>query len=136
MENNLLSAIEISTDKNKLDRHLIHKTLSQTYWAQNIPRQVVDKSIDHAFCFGVYLQGEQIGFARVITDYTTFAYLSDVFVLEPYMGKGVAKELVNHMLQHPELQGLRRWVLVTKDAQTLYQQLGFEPLKFPERYME
>lgn len=127
----------ISTDKSRLDIPLIHQYLSESsYWAQNIPLVTVQRSIDHSLCFGVYDQDAQIGFARVITDQATFAYLADVFVLPDYRGQGVSKQLVETISQWPDLQGLRRWVLATLDAHALYEKFGFTPLSHPERFMQ
>lgn len=130
----------VSTDKARLDIELIHRFLAATYWARGIPAAVVRRSIDHSLCFGLYenLDGgeRQIGFARVITDYATFAYLSDVFVLEAFRGRGLGNWLVATILAHPDLQGLRRWSLVTREAHGLYRKHGFTALANPERYME
>lgn len=116
----------ISTDKTLLDIGVIHSYLSkESYWAMNIPREVVVKSVAHSLCFGVYHDGKQIGFARLITDQATFAYLADVFILEDHRGKGLSKWLMHSIHAHPELQGLRRWVLGTKDAHGLYEQFGW-----------
>ena len=132
----------ISTDKQKLNLEIIHGFLRTSYWAQDIPRSIVEHSITNSLTFGVYLRGEtgqeeqQIGFARVITDYATFAYLSDVFILEPFRNRGLSKWLIETIISHPELQGLRRWLLGTRDAHGLYQKFGFAPLKAPARFME
>ncbi len=130
----------VSTDKARLDVELIHRFLAATYWARGIPAAVVRRAIDHSLCFGLYenaQEGErQVGFARVITDYATFAYLSDVFVLEAYRGRGLGDWLVATILAHPDLQGLRRWSLVTREAHGLYRKHGFTALANPERYME
>lgn len=126
----------ISTERGRLDRALIHEFLAGSYWARGIPRKVVDRSIEHALCFGLYEGEKQIGFARVITDEATFAYLSDVFVLESYRGRGLATWLVETVLAHPRLFGLRRWMLATADAHRLYAKVGFGPLSKPERIME
>lgn len=125
----------ISTDKGKLDVETVHRFLSSTYWAKGIPMDVVRKLIQHSLCYGVYYGGEQVGFGRVITDYSTFAYISDVYVVEEHRGKGLAKWMLESMLQHPGLQGLRRWMLVTRDAQALYRQVGFKEAE-PGRVME
>ncbi len=118
---------EISTDKARLDFAMIHDYLSnRSYWAAGVPLSVVKKSIESALCFGVYYQGRQVGFARVVTDYATTAYIGDVFVLEPYRGRGLGKRLVRTILDHPELQGLRLWLLGTKDAHGLYGKFGFK----------
>jgi GNAT superfamily N-acetyltransferase len=126
----------ISTDRDRLDLDVIHRFLTECYWAKGIRREVVARSIENSMCFGVYSDGKQVGFARVISDYATYAYIGDVFVLEPYRGYGLGKWLMECIMQHPSLQGLRRWSLVTRDAHRLYQQFGFTPLKSPERHME
>ena len=117
----------ISTDKALLDVGMIHSYLAgKSYWATNIPRELVEKSIRHSLCFGVYHQKKQIGFARLITDHATVAYLGDVFILEAYRGRGLSKWLIASIHDHPELQGLRRWLLATKDAHGLYEQFGWK----------
>jgi GNAT superfamily N-acetyltransferase len=126
---------KVSTDRGRLDRELIHRFLKETYWARGIPREVVDRGIDHSLCFGVYAGAQQVGFARVITDYATFAYVADVFILPEHRGRGLSKRLMSAIVEHPELQGLRRWVLATLDAHGLYAQFGFEPLTLPEHFM-
>ena len=132
----------ISTDKAKLDIALIHYYLStESYWAKNIPLALVQQSIEGAFCFGVYKKESdglllQIGFARVITDHTTFGYLADVFILDAYRGRGISKWLMHEIMNHSQLQGFRRWMLATRDAHSLYTQFGFTSLKNPERIME
>lgn len=126
----------IDTDKRRLDLDVIHGFLRTSYWAKDIPRDVVQRSIDHSLCFGVYIADQQVGFARVISDYTTFAYLADVFVLEAYRGRGLSKHLMDAIVNHPELQGLRRWSLATRDAHGLYARYGFTPLADPARFME
>ena len=130
------SNFSISTNKSKLDLAMIHNFLKNSYWSEDIPVAVVEKSIANSFGFGVYEDSKQVGFARVITDYTTFAYLGDVFILEGYRGQGLGKWLVKSILEHPELQGLKKWLLVTKDAHELYRQYGFQNLAKPEGYME
>ncbi len=127
----------ISTDKSRLDVAAIHDFLANSsYWARNVPLATVLKSIENSLCFGVYEGDRQVGFARVITDYAVFAYLADVFILEAYRGRGLAKRLMACIVSHPELQNLRRWMLATKDAHGLYAQYGFNPLSKPERFME
>lgn len=119
----------ISTDAAKLDLAVIHQYLSRdSYWAQNIPLKVVERSVANSFCFGMYHNGEQVGFARLITDKATFAYLADVFILPGHRGKGLSKWLMSVIHSHPDMQGLRRWMLGTKDAHDLYKQFGWEPL--------
>jgi len=127
----------ISTDPERLDLDVIHEFLTNCYWSQRIPREVVAKSIEHSLCFGIYHgSGEQVGFARVISDFATVAYLGDVFVLESHRGRGLSKWLMECIMQHPALQGLRRWILLTRDAHGLYSQFGFTPLKSAGSYME
>jgi GNAT superfamily N-acetyltransferase len=126
----------ISTDPGRLDRERIHAFLAGSYWAGGIPRDTVDRSIDGALCFGLYEGPDQIGFARVITDRATFAYLADVFVLESHRGRGLAVWLMEVIRAHPDLQGLRRWILMTRDAHGLYRKFGFHEMKDPARCME
>ena len=127
----------ISDDKSLLDRALIHRFLSErSYWAKGVPREVVDRSIEHSLCFGIYHDGRQLGFARVVSDFATFAWLADVFVVEEQRGRGLSKRLVAAILAHPRLQGLRRFMLGTLDAHGLYAQFGFAPIKEVERFME
>ncbi len=127
----------ISTDKNLLDVALIHSYLSEeSYWAKNIPLQTVQRSIDNSLCFGMYKEQQQIGFARVVTDTATFAYLADVFIVERERGKGLSKELMKVIMSYPDLQGLRRWMLGTRDAHNLYKQFGWQPLTNVERFMQ
>jgi len=127
----------ISTDKALLDASRIHAFLSQSYWAKGISRDLVERSIQHSLCFGVYtLSREQVGFARVISDFTTFAYLCDVYIEPEYRGRGLSKLLMSTILSHPDLQGLRRFFLGTRDAHGLYRQFGFEVSTMPERWME
>ncbi len=125
----------ISTDKKKLDIPFIQQFLAQSYWAENIPVAIVEKSIEGSLCFGVYDGTSQIGFARVITDYATFGYLADVFIDEHYRGRGLSKWLMEIITAHPQLQGFRVWLLGTKDAHGLYAQFGFTVLDNPERFM-
>ncbi len=126
----------ISTDKGRLDVAVIHGFLTMSYWAAGVPMDVVKRSIEHSLAFGVYKEDQQVGFARVITDYATFAYLGDVFILEPFRGRGLSKWLMEVIVGHPELQGLRRWMLLTRDAHELYRKVGFTEPSHPERYME
>jgi hypothetical protein len=146
----------ISTDPARLDLDVIHGYLTNCYWAKGVPREVVARSIEHALCFGVYDSSgasprlakdkrhgagtdgilAQVGFARVISDFATIAYVGDVFVLDSHRGRGLGKWLMECITQHPALQGLRRWILTTRDAHGLYSQVGFTPVNFPERYME
>jgi len=126
----------ISTDPARIDLDVVHGFLTGSYWAEGIPPEVVRRSIEHSLCFGLYQDRRQIGFARVITDRATFAYLGDVFVLEAFRGRGLARWLLEVVQSHPELQGLRRWVLLTRDAHALYRQAGWTSLAAPDRYME
>lgn len=126
----------VSCDPARLDRSLIATFLASSYWAAGIPAATVNKSIDHSLCFGLFDGDRQVGFARVVSDYATFAYLADVFVIEPYRGKGLGEWLVECVSAHAELQRLRRWVLATRDAHGLYEKFGFTPLAKPERFME
>jgi len=127
----------ISTDPARLDLDVIYDFLTNCYWAKGIPREVVARSIKHALCFGIYDgSGAQVGFARVVSDFATVAYLGDVFVLESHRGRGLSKWMMECILQHPALQNLRRWILLTRDAHELYRKFGFTALKSPERYME
>lgn len=127
----------ISTDPSKLDVDAIHRFLStEAYWCLNIPKEKVKLSIEHSLCFGVYHQGKQIGFARVISDYSTIAYLGDVYVLDDYRGQGISKWLMETIMSHPNLQGLRRWILLTGDAHGLYHQFGWTELADPSKWME
>jgi len=126
----------VTTDRARLSEPLIHEYLSHSYWAEGVPRKTVARSMRNSLCFGLLEGSRQIGFARVITDSATFAYLADVFILEPYRGRGLAKFLMESILKHPQLQGLRRWVLATRDAHALYRKFGFTPLAKPDRFME
>ncbi len=127
----------VSTDKTRLDLPSIHHFLStQAYWSLNIPFTTVKRSVENSLCFGVYFGPQQVGFARVITDYATIAYLGDVFTLPEHRGKGLSKKLVGEIMTHPDLQGMRRWILLTGDAHGLYRQFGWEPIAKPELYME
>jgi len=127
----------ISTDPSLLDLDVIHGFLTNCYWAKGIPRDLIARSIEHSLCFGIYDgSGAQVGFARVITDFATIAYLGDVFVLESHRGRGLGKWMMECITQYPALQGLRRWILLTRDAHELYAKFGFTPLKLAERYME
>jgi len=126
---------EISTERSRLDIELIHRFLSSSYWAQGIPRQVVEKSVQNSLCFGVYFGAQQVGFARVVSDCATIGYVADVFVVPDHRGGGLGKWLIETIVAHPELQGLRRILLATQDAHGLYVQFGFTALANPERFM-
>jgi GNAT superfamily N-acetyltransferase len=125
----------ISDEPERLQPEVIVEYLARAYWSNQRPRAVVEKSLKHSLCFGVYEEQTQIGFARVVTDRATFAYLADVFILESHQGHGLGKWLVKTILEHPDLQGLRRWMLATRDAHGLYAQFGFAALENPDRYM-
>ena len=126
----------ITTDPAHFDIAMVHGYLTSCYWAEGIPRETVKRSIAGALCFGLFERDAQIGFARVITDYATYAYLADVFILEPHRGKGLSTWMMECILADSRLQGLRRWSLVTRDAHGLYEKFGFTALANPQRYME
>jgi GNAT superfamily N-acetyltransferase len=127
----------LSTDPSLLDVALIHHFLSkESYWAPGIPREIIERSIKNSLCFGLYHESRQIGFARMVTDRATFAWLGDVFVLDAYRGEGLGKWMIESLLKHPDLQGLRRILLGTRDAHGLYTQYGFTPLSDPSRFLE
>jgi GNAT superfamily N-acetyltransferase len=126
----------ISTDRERIDLDVVHGFLTDCYWAKGISREIVARSITNSLCFGLYAERKQVGFARVISDCATYAYIGDVFVLESFRGRGLGKWMMECIMQHPGLQGLRRWSLVTRDGHGLYSEFGFEPLKKPQNYME
>ena len=126
----------ISTDKERLNVELVHEFLKDSYWASGIPEEVVRRSIENSLVFGVYTGDEQVGFARVVTDYATFAYLADVFVFEAHRGRGLGEWMIGVITSHPQLQGFRRWMLATRDAHELYRRYGFAELERPEIFME
>ncbi|MFA9188546.1 GNAT family N-acetyltransferase [Flavobacterium magnesitis] len=128
--------INISTDKNKLDVPFIHNFLKDIYWAAGRTIEEVQITIEHSFCFGIYLDGKQIGFARVITDYVVFAYVMDVFIDEKHRGNGYSSILINAMMNEPQLKQIKIWRLATTDAHFLYQKFGFNSLAHPEKLME
>ncbi|MBZ5504839.1 MAG: GNAT family N-acetyltransferase [Acidobacteriia bacterium] len=130
------SDFEISTDPVRIDVDLVHEFLTNSYWAQGIPVETVRRSIENSICFGIYHGRQQVGFARIITDQATFAYLADVFVLPSHRGRGLSRWLMECIVGHPDLQGLRRWMLATRDAHGLYAQFGFTAVKKPDRWME
>jgi GNAT superfamily N-acetyltransferase len=132
-----MTSIEVSTDKARLDVEMIHAFLSNdSYWVPGISRSNVERSIQHSFCFGVYVDNRQVAFARLVTDYVRFAQLMDVFVLPEFRGLGYSKLLMRHILAHPRLATVIRFSLGTADAHTLYGQFGFTALASPERWME
>ncbi len=127
----------ISTDRNRLQLDAIYKFLTEeSYWAKTRTLEQTATAVKNSLPFGLYKGENQIGFARVVTDYATFAYLGDVYILQEFRGQGLSKWLMEVIINHPELQGFRRWVLATRDAHTLYEKFGFTELKHPERWME
>jgi GNAT superfamily N-acetyltransferase len=127
---------EISCDLERQDVSAIHAYLTRSYWASGIGRELVQRSLQSSLCFGLFQGAEQVGFARVVTDRATFGYLCDVYVLEAHRGRGLGRWLVSRVLAHPELQGLRRLLLATRDAHGLYTKLGFQPLEDAPRFMQ
>lgn len=127
---------EITTDPSRIDVAAVHGFLTDSYWAKGIPRETVENSIRNSLCFGVYHGKQQAGFARVITDRATYAYLADVFIMPEYRGRGFSNWLMECIVAHPDLQRLRRWTLATRDAHRLYEKFGFRPLAAPDRWME
>jgi GNAT superfamily N-acetyltransferase len=128
---------QLSTDPTKLDLKVVHHFLStDSYWSKGIPYETVQQASEHSLCFGVYHHHDQVGYARVISDYTSIAYLADVFILPDYRGQGLAKWLTQSIRAHPNLQGLRRWILLTRDAHSLYEQSGWSHIAQPELWME
>jgi len=126
----------VSTDRRRIDVEAVHAFLTTSYWARGVSLDRVARSIDNSVPLGLYRDTQQAGFARVITDYATFGYLADVFVLEPHRGRGLGRRLVEAALEHPELQGFRKWLLATRDAHGLYRQLGFTDLANPQQFMQ
>jgi GNAT superfamily N-acetyltransferase len=129
-----MAPYQITCDKARLDIDAIHSFLSQSYWSPGIPRAVVERAIANSLCFGVLHQGQQVGFARVVTDTATFAYLADVYILPEHRGKGLSRRLMEQITRHPDLQGLRRMLLATRDAHALYAKFGFKPVHNPNAY--
>jgi GNAT superfamily N-acetyltransferase len=127
---------EISTDPARINVVLVHEFLTNSYWAKGISSETAKKSIENSICFGVYFGRQQVGFARIISDLATFAYLADVFIVPDYRGRGLSRWLLQCIVGHSDLHGLRRWMLATKDAHGLYEKLGFTTLKNPESWME
>jgi GNAT superfamily N-acetyltransferase len=127
---------EISTDPAHIDAALVHEFLTNSYWAKGIPLKTIQRSIENSVAFGVYHGQQQVGFARIISDLATFAYLADVFILPSHRGRGLSQWLMECIVSHPDLQGLRRWMLATQDAHGLYAKFGFTAIRNPERWME
>ena len=125
----------ISTDRSKIDVEAVHHFLTRSYWAEGIGKDVVERSINNSLCFGLYHRERLAGFARVVSDYATFAYLADVFIIPEERGRGLSKWLIKVIIEHPQLQGLRRFTLATRDAHDLYAKFGFNLLDKPERWM-
>ncbi|HWK43416.1 MAG TPA: GNAT family N-acetyltransferase [Stellaceae bacterium] len=133
----LQTEYEISTEPHRLDVDVIYNFLANdSYWSPGIPRSIVERAVENSLCFGVYHATGQVGFGRIVTDKSTFALLADVFILEPHRGKGLSKWLMRCIMDHKDLQGLRRWLLLTSDAHGLYRQFGFEDLANTWRFME
>ena len=128
--------ILVSCARSKLDLDRIHAFLTRSYWSEGVSRETLERGIDNSIPFGVFCYGEQAGFARVISDCASYAYLADVYIEEPFRGRGLSKLLMRAVMEHPELQRLRRWILGTRDAHGLYRQFGFTELQRPERWME
>jgi GNAT superfamily N-acetyltransferase len=126
----------MTTDKARLDLKVVHSFLKTSYWAAGISADVVMRSVENSLAFGLFEGAEQVGFARVVTDYATFAYLADVFILESHRGRGLGKWMMEIVFSHPDLQGLRRWMLATRDAHGLYRRYGFTEFKKPQIFME
>lgn len=126
----------ISTDKKSMDIDFIHHFLTHSYWAEGITKEIISRSVDGSLCFGVFCNGRQVGFARMVTDNATFAYLADVFIDEKFRGRGLSRWLMEVIISHPDLQGLRRIILATRDAHGLYARFGFTPLNNPDRWMQ
>ena len=128
---------EVSDDAARLDREAVHRFIStQSYWALGVPRTTLDRAIDHSLCLGLYRGTAQAGFARVVTDRATFAYLCDVYVEPAHRDHGLGTWLIECVVAHPDLQGLRRFCLMTRDAHSLYAKYGFKPMPDPARFME
>ena len=128
--------ITISTDKSKLQIETIHQFITESYWAIGRTKTEVEKTIEHSLCFGVYLNEKQIGFARIVSDYTVFTYLMDLFILPEYRGNGYSKQLMTYVINYPDLKGCKVWMLKTSDAQGLYKQFDYKAVKNPEKVME
>jgi GNAT superfamily N-acetyltransferase len=132
----LFGNYSIDDIRENADLDFVHRELAESYWAKNIPKDIVRRAIENSMCFNIFIGEEQVGFARVITDKSTFGYLCDVIITEKHRGKGLGKALMKFIMAHPDLQGFRRFTLGTKDAHSLYEQFGFHAPKAPERLME
>lgn len=133
--NNYNDEYIFSTDKEKLDLDTIFNFISNSYWGNGTTKNIIKKTIDNSFCFGVYHENKQIGFARIVTDFAVFGYIADVFILEEYQGKGIGKRLVEFIISHPDIKRIRRLLLATKDAHGLYKKYGFEPIEELNKYL-
>lgn len=131
-----MSSLIYTFEPAEFDATAIHAFLASTYWSPNVPRDVVERAIAGSLCIGVLDDGRQVAFARLVTDRATFAYLADVFVIPEYRGKGVSQEMLKRLFAHPDVQGLRRLMLATRDAHGLYEKFGFKALAAPDRFME
>jgi GNAT superfamily N-acetyltransferase len=131
-----MSELRLSTDPADMHAPAIHAVLTQMYWSRDIPLEIVERAIAGSIPVGVFDGDAQVAFARVVTDRATFAYLADVYVLDTYRGRGIARQMMDAIMAHPDLQGLRRWLLATRDAHGLYERFGFAPLAAPDRFME
>lgn len=134
--NYLVKGYRISSNINDMDIISIHSYLTATYWAAGVPLDTMKRAVENSLCFGVFCGDKQVGFARLITDTATFAYLADVYILDSHRGKGLSKWMMQEIINHPELQGLRRIVLATRDAHSLYEKFGFKELSNPQTFME
>lgn len=131
-----LTDYTITTEATRIDVKAAHAFLTQSYWSPGVPIEIVERAIRNSLCFAILKNGQQVGFGRVVTDKATFAYLADVYILDEHRGRGLSKRLIEEVLKHPDLQGLRRFLLATKDAHGLYSQFGFKELANPSRMME
>jgi GNAT superfamily N-acetyltransferase len=129
------AAVEISFDRARMDVDVIYRYLTDAYWSPGVPRSVVESAIAHSLCAGAFIDDRQVGFARAITDQATFAYVADVFVLDDFRGRGIGKRMMAELIGHPDVQGLRTWMLLTRDAHDLYRQFGFDTPDEPRRVM-
>ena len=131
-----MSDYEITTDQSRIDVEAAHAFLTKAYWSPGVPLAVVRKAIENSLCVAVLMAGRQVGFVRAVTDRATFAYIADVYVLEEHRGRGLSRAMIEALLEHPDLRGLRRLLLATRDAHGLYVKFGFKPLANPDRIME
>jgi len=132
----MIKDYEITTNKNNMNVKAIHKYLTRAYWSNGISLENVQKAFENSFCFGVLKDNEQVGYARLVTDYASIAYLADVYILEEHRNKGISKWLINEIINHPNIKDVRKIILATKDAHTLYEKFDFKKLEKPQSYME